>query len=90
MKTVKENVNGWDIVEQSQWISDEGHVASPYGCMPSGYGTNWRIQKTGKYLKQNTLNGCVFGKPMGGAWGTVEECEEECNKFKPSRLSPGD
>ena len=89
MRAVVENVNGWDIVKKSRWTNDEGETCSPYGTHPDR-GTNWRIEECPGFLKQNRLNGCVFGRGSGGAFETIEEATENCMAYRPSRLSPGD
>lgn len=89
MKAVLSNVNGWDIVERSMWVNDQGERCSPYGTHPER-GTGWRIERTGGYLLQNRHNGCVFGRPSGGAYDTVEDAAKAANERYASILSPGD
>jgi hypothetical protein len=89
MATLKENVNGWDIIDQILYQSDEGYTASAYGAKPMGYGTNWKIVRTGMFCKMNRHTGEVFGKTMGGAFESVKEAEDFCMKFGASTISVG-
>ena len=90
LRTIQENVNGWDVVTQIHWTCDEGYTASAYGCKPLGYGTNWRIEATGKFVKMNRNTGTIHGKPYGGAWDTPEEVIANCTQWKAGTMSPGD